>query len=330
LSVRIPLLDGEAVTDPGVKVENGEAVVDLAPGTSRTFSSVLEHAEKLRLVTSTHPGQIERWAVSATPLWHVESAGLAPAAWTNGGSWQPRWLLWPGEAVDVALSRPLVIDGDTLTIDEVRIDTTVGQRSSEALATLRLRSSAGGNHVIGLPDGAELLAVRIDGEAQPLRAEKNKLALPITPGGHSVQIDWRDASARSGPFWNVPESGRSGQKAVVARPKLNKRTNGLWAAPPQASGRDANLRRGHLRIARNMANPSSMRSRLKSSVTAIGGGGISPARSARNICNPLRPATRAGEATPGAVWRRARMAASSARLSSGSFASVGAAMRSTR
>ncbi|MCK9988421.1 MAG: hypothetical protein AzoDbin1_04893 [Azoarcus sp.] len=196
-SVRIPLLAGEAVTDPGIKVEDGEAVVDLAPGASRTFTSVLEHADKLRLLTSTHPGQIERWTVSATPSWHVESAGLAPAAWTTGGTWQPRWLLWPGEAVELSLSRPSGIDGSTLTFDDVQINTTVGQRSSDASATLRLRSSAGGNHVIGLPDGAELLSVRIDGQVQPLRAEKNRLALPITPGAHSVQLDWRDVSAAS-------------------------------------------------------------------------------------------------------------------------------------
>ncbi|WP_407278019.1 hypothetical protein U5817_15925 [Aromatoleum evansii] len=196
-SVRIPLLAGEAVTDPGIKVEDGEAVVDLAPGASRSFTSVLEHADRLRLVTSTHPGQIERWTVSATPSWHVESSGLAPAVWTSGGTWQPRWQLWPGEAVELTLSRPSGMDGGTLTFDEVQIDTTVGQRSSDASARLRLRSSAGGNHVIGLPDGAELLSVRIDGQVQPLRAEKGRLALPITPGEHSVQLDWRDVSAAS-------------------------------------------------------------------------------------------------------------------------------------
>lgn len=199
-SVRIPILAGEAVTDPGIKVEDGEAVVDLAPGATRSFDSVLERADKLRLLTSMHPGQVERWTVSASPSWHVDSAGLAPAVWTDGGTWRPRWLLWPGEIVDLAVSRPAGIDGGTLTFDEIQINTTVGQRSSDASATLRLRSSAGGNHVIGLPDGAELLSVRIDGQVQPLRAEKGRLALPITPGEHSVQLDWRDVSAASGHY----------------------------------------------------------------------------------------------------------------------------------
>lgn len=195
MSVHIPLLDGEAVTDPGIKIEAGEAVVDLAPGASRVFGSMLEQAPKVRLVASSYPGQIERWSISATPLWHIESSGLAPAGWTNGAQWRPRWLLWPGESVDVAVSRPTVIEGDTLTIDEVQIASTLGQRSSEASATLRLRSSTGGNHTIGLPEGAELLSVRIDGQVQPLRAEKGKLALPVTPGEHAVQLDWRDTTA---------------------------------------------------------------------------------------------------------------------------------------
>jgi hypothetical protein len=195
MSVRIPLLEGEAVTDQDVRIEDGEAVVDLAPGASRTISSVVKPAAKVRLKASTHSGQIERWSVSATPLWHIESSGLAPVGRTHGASWQPRWLLWPGETVELAVSRPGVMEGATLTMDEVQVGFTVGQRSSEASATLRLRSSAGGNHVVGLPEDAELLSVQIDGHVQPLRAEWNKLALPITPGEHTVRIDWRDPSA---------------------------------------------------------------------------------------------------------------------------------------
>jgi hypothetical protein len=35
---------------------------------------------------------------------------------------------------------------------------------------------------------------------QPLRADGNKLALPVTPGEHSVQIDWRDRAAMEGHY----------------------------------------------------------------------------------------------------------------------------------
>ncbi|BAL27301.1 hypothetical protein [Azoarcus sp. KH32C] len=194
-NVRVPLLEGEAVTDPGVTADAGEAVFDLAPGATRSFASVLAPAQVLSLRTSTYPGQIERWSVTATPLWNVQSSGLMPVAWTDGARWQPRWLPWPGESVELKVSRPAVIEGATLTIDDVQLGARVGQRSTDVTATLRLRSSTGGNHVIGLPDGAELSSVRIDGTVQPLRADGNKLALPVTPGEHSVQIEWRDRAA---------------------------------------------------------------------------------------------------------------------------------------
>lgn len=193
--VRIPLLAGEAVTDPGVSVEGGEAAFDLAPGTARRFTSVLEPASRLVLPSSTHPGQIERWSITASALWHVESSGFAPTQWTDGRQWQPRWQPWPGEAIELALSRPEVIEGPTLTVDDVRLTATVGQHASDASAHLRLRSSTGGNHVVRLPEGAELAAVHIDGQLQPLRADDKGLALPITPGAHAVQIDWRDPGA---------------------------------------------------------------------------------------------------------------------------------------
>lgn len=195
MSVRIPLLPGERVTDQSVKVSDGAATVELAPGSSRSFSSILEASSKLSLPASTQPGQIERWAVTATPLWHIESGGLAPSDWTEGNAWRPRWLLWPGESVELSLTRPSPVEGPTLTIDGVQLNTTAGQRSSESSAELNLRSSTGGNHVFGLPPGAELLSVAVDGITQPLRAEKERLAVPIAPGAHTVRLDWRDPSA---------------------------------------------------------------------------------------------------------------------------------------
>ena len=139
---------------------------------------------------------------------------MAPVAWTDGQVWQPRWSLWPGEEVGLRVTRPVAIDGNTVTIDKVTLHANAGQRSSELAADLKLRSSTGGNHAFELPQGAELLAVAIDGVVQPLRAEGGKLSVPLVPGAHDVRLEWRDA-VEMGRSYGLPRLGL-GTSAVNA------------------------------------------------------------------------------------------------------------------
>jgi len=56
---------------------------------------------------------------------------------------------------------------------------------------LGYRSTSGAQHVLRLPDDAEVTHVIIDGETEPLRADAGELTVPILPGEHDIEISWR-------------------------------------------------------------------------------------------------------------------------------------------
>lgn len=192
LTVRVPLLEGEGVTDASVKVEGGEALVNLGAQSEALFTSSLEERPRLRLSASRTLSQVERWILDPTTQWHVTLGGIPPVHNRVGDRWLPTWMPWPGEEVSIEVARPKGIEGTTLTFDVITLRVTPGQRSAEASAEASVRTSRGGNHAFELPESAQLLAVAVDGQVQPVRADERKVSVPLLPGAHTVKIDWRE------------------------------------------------------------------------------------------------------------------------------------------
>jgi hypothetical protein len=192
LAVRVPLLAGEAVTDPSVRVQGGFAVITLGTGANAAFSSSLEVQPRLKLHAADEPNQIEIWRLDVTPMWHASFSGIAPTQRQLNERWLPQWQPWPGENLTIDVVRPEGVAGSTLTIEQVDLTTRPGRRATDVSATIRLHSSQGGNHAIELPQGAELRAVRIDGQPQPIRAEGRRVTLPLSPGVHTATLEWRE------------------------------------------------------------------------------------------------------------------------------------------
>jgi hypothetical protein len=78
-----------------------------------------------------------------------------------------------------------------MTIDQVNLTVKAGQRATDSDLTLRIRSSRGGQHVINLPDGAQLQNLSINNKIQPIRADNRAVTLPLTPGTQTVAITFR-------------------------------------------------------------------------------------------------------------------------------------------
>jgi hypothetical protein len=190
---RIPLIAGEAVNDSAVRVEEGHALVALGQAHEVAFDSTLKEGPTVKLVAGREANQVEQWWLDADTRWHVGLAGIPPVHHQDGERWLPHWRPWPGETVDVAVTRPQGVEGQTLTLDSARLTLTPGQRATDAAAVLRLRSSQGGNHAVELPADAQLLSVSVDGRSQPLRAEGRTLTLPLEPGIHEFAINWRES-----------------------------------------------------------------------------------------------------------------------------------------
>lgn len=191
----VPLLPGESVVSEGVRVEGGEAKVTLdGQADELRWNSVLEKSDQLILKHADTDQWTEIWRVDVSPIFHMETTGIAPILHQQGSRWYPTWHPWPTEEVKLLISRPEGIEGQTLTIDRSFLQIRPGRRASDSTLHLSIRSSQGGQHVITLPDTAQLQKVTINGAMQQIRQDGAQVTLPIRPGRQDVSLEWREPS----------------------------------------------------------------------------------------------------------------------------------------
>ncbi len=194
----VPLLPGESVTSPGIRVKAGKVEVNIpAQQTVLQWQSTLEKSEQIDFIATQTAQWIEVLKADISPVWHMESSGIAMMHLDYDDQWLPEWHPWPGEKITLQITRPEAVQGQTLTIDNSRLSIKPGQRSREAELNLNLRSSQGSQHTLILPENAVLQSVAINGQVQPIRQDGSKLTLPINPGGQQVSISWREATGIS-------------------------------------------------------------------------------------------------------------------------------------
>lgn len=193
--VEIPLLKGESVTSGDVKVEQGKAFINLGRTHNARFESTLQEAPQLELTASNAPNQIQHWRLDLGPQWHATLSGIPVVQHQDANArWLPEWRPWPGEKVTLALSKPAGIAGQTLTLDQSRVQLSPGIRATDVSLNLVLRSSQAGQHSLTLPEGASLQSVRINGQLQPIRQEGRRVNLPISPGRQEINLAWREST----------------------------------------------------------------------------------------------------------------------------------------
>ena len=201
----VPLLRGESVTSPGIRVKDGKVEINLpAQQSTLQWESTLEKSEKIDFIASETTQFIEVLKADISPIWHVETSGIAMIHLNGDGQWLPEWHPWPGEKITLQITRPEALQGQTLTLDKSHLSVRPGQRSQEADLNLSLTSSQGTQHTIILPEHAVLQAVAINGLNQPIRQDGPKLTLPVNPGKQEISISWREAAGISNLF-STPE-----------------------------------------------------------------------------------------------------------------------------
>ena len=189
----VALLPGESVISSGVETRDGRVLIKLRGNDRRvSWRSRLDPVEVMTLTAMTDPQINETWRLQASPIWRVSTNGLAPMYHQDAQqNWLPTWKPWAGETVALSVSRPTGIGGQSLTIDQSRLQVEPGVRASDSTLEFRVRSSQGVQHPITLPTGASLQSVTINGQSKPLRPTGNELILPIVPGQQKVELKWR-------------------------------------------------------------------------------------------------------------------------------------------
>ena len=194
--LEVPLLPGESVTTPGIRVSKGKALVNMGAQESElTWPGTLAEQAILELRAPQGVPWVEVWRLDASPVWHTVASGIPPVHQpTEQATRLPEWRPWPGEKLRLDSSRPLAVPGQTLTIQGSRLLLRPGLRASDAVLSMQVRSSRGGQHTLILPAGAELKSVKVNGSLQPIRQNGERVTLPITPGQQQLEIAWREAA----------------------------------------------------------------------------------------------------------------------------------------
>jgi hypothetical protein len=192
----LALLASEAVLTPGIEVAGGQATVAFAGGEDEvTWESRLPTAATLTLTApaATAPWS-ESWQFAVGYIWHAEYTGLPSTvgAFDDPSFHVAEYFPRPGETLTVTLTRPEAATGDTIAIDNVDYSRDAGARAARSTLELEYRSTRGDEHLITLPEGAELERVAIDDETVPLELDGRTLGLPVTPGEHSAEIVWSE------------------------------------------------------------------------------------------------------------------------------------------
>jgi len=239
--VAVPLLPGESVTTPGIRVADGKVLVNMEPASSAVaWSSVLERRPEIRLEATAGEGGVawsETWILDASPIWHCDLAGIPVIHHQDGvGFWKPQWQPWPGESVTIRVMRPEAIPGQLVTIDEAKLELTPGERFNKADLALTIRTSQGGQHTLTLPPEASLQQVQINGKAQPIRQEGRAVVVPLQPGMQTVSLGWHQ-DRKGGMLTRAPEVtiGGPDQRAVNATVSFRMERGRwlLWARGPR-------------------------------------------------------------------------------------------------
>lgn len=195
LTLEIPLMDGESVVTDNMTVADGKVLVSMNP-TQRSVSwqSNLPRTSPLSITSKAGSPWKEFWEVGVGSIWHAEFSGVpeSVSSGTGGSVRMAEFHPRGGETLQINASRPAAAEGSTLAFDAVNVSVDQGARSSTTTLSLEYRSTRGAQHVIRLPQGAEVIDVAIDGDNEPLRAENGELTVPILPGEHSIDIEWRE------------------------------------------------------------------------------------------------------------------------------------------
>ena len=111
ISLRVPLIAGEAPTEADLQTENGVALVSLARDqTDAGWSSTLATTDTLTLAAPQGQPWSEVWHLECSVIWQCETSGLVPVTHQRAGALAPVPAL-ARRALTVRFRHPAAVPG---------------------------------------------------------------------------------------------------------------------------------------------------------------------------------------------------------------------------
>jgi hypothetical protein len=207
VTLRVPLLPGEAPGDADLETRDGVALVALGRDQGAAqWSSTLPVTDSLSLKAPEGQPWSELWRLECGVVWACSTEGLTPILHQRNGFLAPEFRPWPAEAVTFRFRHPQGATGQTMTVDAVRLETTPGERLTHSVFSLTTRASREEPLVLTLPPDAEVQTVTVGGAPRAARPDQGRLRLTLPSGTQVVVVEWRQPRGMS-LYQNVPTVG---------------------------------------------------------------------------------------------------------------------------
>ena len=195
LVTQIPLLPGEKVVTEDIRVEQDHVIVNLPGNTGAQISwnSTIEPTEIMTWSTASDASWTETWQLVASHRWNVNWQGTPTITYFDvDDTWLPSWKPRPGESLELKISRPAPLSGQTLTIDSARLLVKPGQRVTDCTLNLNLRTSIGGEYKMGFSSDIQPQGLTINDVEQTFRQENKIIVVSLSPGQHTLSLNWKE------------------------------------------------------------------------------------------------------------------------------------------
>lgn len=193
--VRLPALAGESVLGTEATRDGGFIVATLGQGlTELTFTSRIAQEDEVRLslsdaqVRATDVHTSETWSYTCSPLWHCTHRGIVPIHRAVDAAVRPTFAPYPGESLRIIAERLEAAPGSSFTFDGARLTVSPGSRAQESVLELEVRTSVSNTLRVGLPRGAEVQSVTVDGARRAVQLRDGTLTIGVVPSNHAVSI----------------------------------------------------------------------------------------------------------------------------------------------
>lgn len=206
ITLSVPLLAGEQPLSEQFTLKDNAIQVNLKPQqASVEWRSRLPQTTNLTLTASANSAWVEEWLVTASPIWHVVAEGLPSNAYQeSAGQSSLLWKPWAGESLNLMITRPQGTQGQTVTLLASNLTVEVGKRAREMTLRLTIDSSRGTQHLLKLPNNAELQSLTVDGVKQAIQQQQGSVVIPLLPKKQEVVLAWQE-NATMPSYYRFPE-----------------------------------------------------------------------------------------------------------------------------
>jgi len=199
INIDVDLLEGEQPISEQLTIKDRKVSVKL-DARQNTFSWASRYPvnEQITLVANQQKNYLETWRFNPNAIWHWQAEGIPVNLQQQyNGISIPVWRPWPKEVLKINVSRPKGTDGQTVTILNSQLNTSIAKRAKEFDFSFTALSSRGTQHEISLPKGADIQKITIDKIEQSIQQSNNKLMLTLKPGKQNVHVQWREDTVLS-------------------------------------------------------------------------------------------------------------------------------------